>query len=282
MKIACSNQKTWSLFLVVFLLALAPRYAHGQDDQADLAKAAQNPLASMISVPLQNNTNFYVGPQKGTQNVFNIQPVLPFSLGANWNLVTRTIFPLVSLPEFTSGGQFVPPTPGPLSERINGLGDTLFTAFLSPKVSKLIWGVGPALALPTATDDLLASDKWSLGPSVVLLTMPGQWVIGTLVSNVWSFAGSGTDDVNSFTLQYFINYNMPGGSYFTTAPIITADWEADSGDKWTIPLGGGIGQVFRLGSQPVNFNVQAYYNVKKPEFGGSWQLRVQWQFLFPK
>jgi hypothetical protein len=278
-----SNQKAWALLLVVFLLVLAPSYSHGQDDQADLAKQAQNPLASMSSFPLQNNTNFYVGPQKGTQNVLNIQPVLPFSLGANWNLVTRTIFPIVSLPGFTSGGNFVPPTPGLLPERINGLGDTLFTAFLTPKVSKLIWGVGPALALPTATDDLLASDKWSLGPSVVLLTMPGHWVIGTLLSNIWSFAGSGTDDVNSFTLQYFINYNMPGGSYFTSQPIITANWGADSGDKWTIPFGGGLGKIFKLGGkQPVNFNIQAYYNVKRPEFGGRWQLRVKWVFLFPK
>jgi hypothetical protein len=113
--------------------------------------------------------------------------------------------------------------------------------------------------------------------------MPGHWVIGTLLSNIWSFAGSGDDDVNSFTLQYFINYNMPGGSYFTSQPIITANWEADSGDKWTIPFGGGLGKIFKLGGkQPVNFNIQAYYNVKRPEFGGRWQLRVQWQFLFPK
>ena len=126
------------------------------------------------------------------------------------------------------------------------------------------------------------TDKWGVGPSVVVLTMPGHWVVGSLVNNVWSFAGSGANDINLFTWQYFLNYNMPGGSYFTTAPIITANWEANSGDKWTIPFGGGIGQIFKLGSQPVNFNVQAYYNVKKPEFGGSWQLRVQWQFLFPK
>jgi hypothetical protein len=96
-------------------------------------------------------------------------------------------------------------------------------------------------------------------------------------------AGSGTDDVNSFTLQYFINYNMPGGSYFTSQPIITANWGADSGDKWTIPFGGGLGKIFKLGGkQPVNFNIQAYYNVKRPEFGGRWQLRLQWAFLFPK
>jgi len=266
-----SEKKTWVVFLLVFLFALGSRYSHGQSDE-DLAKASQNPVGDLISLPLQNNTNFYVGPEKGTQNVLNIQPVWPISISDNWNLITRTIFPVVSLPEFTAGG-----------DRTNGLADTVFTAFLSPKkASKLIWGVGPALLLPTATDDLLASDKWGVGPSIVVLTMPGHWVVGSLVNNVWSFAGSGANDVNLFTWQYFINYNMPGGSYFTTAPIITSNWEASSGDKWTIPFGGGIGQIFRIGKQPINFNVQAYYNVKKPEFGGSWQLRVQWQFLFPK
>ena len=265
-----SNQKAWSLILFVFLFALGSRNSHGQDD-SELAKQTQNPLASLISVPLQNNIDFYVGPEEGTRNLLNIQPIFPFSVGANWNLITRTIFPVISLPESTAGGQ-----------RTNGLGDTLFTAFLSPKVSKVTWGVGPAFSLPTATDDLLASDKWSLGPSVVLLTMPGPWVLGSLFSNVWSFAGSGASDVNSFTWQYFINYNFPGGSYFTSAPLITANWEADSGEKWTIPFGGGIGQVFKLGTQPINLSVTAYYNVKKPEFAGSWQLRVQWSFLFPK
>ena len=265
-----SNQKTWVVFLFVFLFALGSRYSHGQGD-AELAKKSQNPVSDLISVPLQNNTNFYAGPEEGTLNVLNIQPVVPLHINENWNLITRTIFPVISLPEFTAGG-----------DRTNGLGDTVFTAFLSPKVSKVVWGVGPALVLPTATDDLLASDKWSLGPSVVLLTMPGQWVVGSLFSNVWSFAGSGANDVNFFTWQYFINYNMPGGSYFTTAPIITSNWEADSGDKWTIPFGGGIGQIFRIGKQPINLNIQAYYNVKKPEFAGSWQLRLQWAFLFPK
>jgi hypothetical protein len=272
---SCAKKKAWVLFQVVFLLGLGSRYSHGQSD-SDLAKQAQNPIANLISLPFQNNTNFYAGPEEGTQNVLNIQPVLPFSVGANWNLVTRTIFPVTSLPESTAGGQ-----------RTNGLGNTLFTAFFSPKVSKVVWGVGPALSFP-ATNDSVGSEKWSLGPSLVLISIKGPWVIGSVFSNVWSFAGGSGDplveqpDVNFFTWQYFINFNFPGGSYVTTAPIITANWEADSGDKWTIPFGGGIGQVFKLGQQPINMSLQAYYNVKKPEFGGSWQLRFQWQFLFPK
>ena len=135
---------------------------------------------------------------------------------------------------------------------------------------------------PTATDDALGSDKWGAGASVVLLTMPGKWVVGSLFSNVWSFAGSGDQDVNLFTWQYFINYNLPKKWYLTSAPIITANWEADSDNTWTVPFGGGIGKIFNIGKQPLNGQISAYYNVEKPEFGPDWQLRVQLQFLFPK
>ena len=243
----------------------------GEADEAELAKAAQNPIGSLISVPFQNNMNFDVGPADRTQNILNIQPVLPFGIAKNWNLITRTILPVIS-------------QPAPGDERTNGLGDLNSTGWISPKApGKVIWGVGPSLIFPTATDDVLGSDKWSAGPSVVVLTMPGPWVIGGLASNVWSYAGDeDAADVNSFLAQYFINYNYPSGWYLTSAPIITANWEADSGEKWTIPFGGGIGQVFRIGMLPIHLNVQAYYNVKRPKFGGRWQVGVQWAFLFPK
>jgi hypothetical protein len=112
--------------------------------------------------------------------------------------------------------------------------------------------------------------------------MPGKWVIGSLFSNVWSFAGSGDQDVNLFTWQYFINYNLAGGWYLTSAPIITANWEASSGEKWTVPFGGGFGKLFKIGKLPVNGSAQAYYNVEKPTYGADWTLRLQLQFLFPK
>jgi hypothetical protein len=158
------------------------------------------------------------------------------------------------------------------------------TGFFSPKEpGKIIWGVGPALVFPTATDDVLGADKFSVGPSVVVLTMPGQWVIGGLVSNVWSVAGNDDrDDVNFFLGQYFINYNYPSGWYLTSAPIMTADWEADSGERWTVPLGGGIGKLFRIGRQPINANTQVFYNVVTPTNGAKWQWRFQVQLLFPK
>ena len=247
-------------------------YDHDGDvDQGDLAKAAQNPVGDLISLPFQNNMNFDVGPADRTQNVLNIQPVWPIALSKNWNFITRTIVPLIS-------------QPAPGNERTNGLGDINFTGFFSPKQpGKIIWGVGPTLVFPTATDDVTGTDKWSAGPSVVVLTMPGQWVIGALVSNVWSFAGDDERaDVNSFLMQYFVNYNLPDGWYLTSAPIITANWEAESGEQWTVPFGGGIGRVFRIGRQPINMQTQVFYNVETPTNGAKWQWRLQVQLLFPK
>jgi hypothetical protein len=238
-----------------------------------LAKQAQNPVADLISLPLQNNTNFGLGPDDRTQNILNVQPVWPIALNDDWNLITRTILPVVSQPL-------------PDGDRKNGLGDTSFTAFLSPSAaSNLTWGVGPVVLVPTSTDDALGNGEWGGGLSAVVLTMPGNWVVGSLFSNVWAPKGDAArNKVNLFTWQYFINYNIPDGDglYLVSAPIITADWEADSSDRWTVPFGGGVGKIFRIGQQPVNAQISAYYNVEKPDFGPDWQLRTQIQFLFPK
>ncbi len=151
----------------------------GENETDELARAAQNPVASMISLPFQNNTNFEFGPQEKTQNIMNIQPVWPFEMNEDWNLITRTIIPVISQPAFT-----------PDQDREFGLGDTVFTAFFSPKDSgEWIWGVGPALLLPTSTDDRLGAGEWGAGPSAVVLTIRGPWVVGSLFSNVWSFTG---------------------------------------------------------------------------------------------
>jgi hypothetical protein len=256
-----------------------------EQSQEDLAKQAQNPIANMISLPLQNNTNFNIGPDDQIQNILNIQPVIPVTINDNWNVITRTIIPIISQPDFFTGGE----------GRITGLGDITFSAFFSPAdAAKLTWGVGPIFLFPSATDgplggttedggESLGSDKWGAGLTVVGLTMPGNWVIGSLFSNVWSFAGSGEQDINLFTWQYFINYNLPKGWYLTSAPIIKANWEADSDDRWTIPFGGGVGKVFAIGKQPINAQLSAYYPVELPsDDDGVWQLRFQIQFLFPK
>jgi len=255
---------------------------------ADLAKQAQNPIASLISLPFQNNTNVNMGPFERNQNVLNIQPVIPVNLGAV-NLITRTIAPVIYRPDLMadSGGT-------------SGLGDINATFFFGPSApAPVTWAVGPAVYLPTATDDALGSSKWSAGPSVVALAMPGHWVIGALVSNVWSFAGDeNASDVNSFLFQPIMNYNLPNQWYITSVPIITANWNATDGNKWTVPVGGGFGKIFRIGSQAFNGSFQAFYNVEHPEIsigeppigglpiedasGAVWTFRFQLQLLFPR
>lgn len=250
----------------------APQEAATQGaDTSSLAKASQNPVGDLISLPFQNNLNFDVGPDDRTQNILNIQPVYPLKISSRFNLITRTILPVIS-------------QPAPGDDRTFGLGDVNFTGFISPRQpGKVIWGAGPALVFPTATDEVLGTEKWSAGPSVVVLTMPGFWVVGGLVSNVWSFAGdSDRSSVNSLLFQYFVNYNYPSGWYFTSAPIITANWEASSGNRWTVPFGGGAGKILKFGKQPVNINTQLFYNVETPPNGGKWQWRFQFQLMYPK
>jgi hypothetical protein len=157
------------------------------------------------------------------------------------------------------------------------------TFFLSPaKSEKFIWGLGPTLTFPTATDSMLGAGKYSAGPAAVALTMEGHWVIGALANNQWSYAGWGGKNVNALLVQPFINYNLPHGWYVVTAPVITADWEADSANRWTVPVGGGVGKIQRFGKLPINFQLQAFYNVVTPDNGADWQLRFQFQFMFPK
>ena len=259
------------------LLALGLTFAlsaQAQQDTAALAKAAQNPIASMISLPLQNNFNFNVGPNNGTQYILNIQPVYPVGLSEDWNLINRLILPLIDQPS---------PIAGQGSKF--GLGDIQYQAFFSPKkpARGWTWGAGPVLSLPTATDPILGTEKVSAGPGFVALRSDGPWLYGALVNNLWSFAGNGNrSSVNQMLIQWFVNYNLNDGWYLTTSPIITANWNSRSSDRWTVPLGGGIGKIHRFGQQPVNIQLQAFSYVEKPTGGPDWGLRFQVQLLFPK
>ena len=262
--------------LLTFALFRANAAESGNEQESkteELAKETQNPVANLISVPFQNNFNFGIGPNDATQWVLNVQPVIPITLNKDWNLITRTIMPIINQP-----------SPAPGIPSAFGLGDINPSVFLSPANSgKLIWGVGPTMTFPTATESLLGNGKWEAGPALVVLTMPGHWVIGALANNQWSFAGWGKNSVNSMLIQPFLNYNFPHGWYLTSSPIITANWLAASDDRWTVPIGGGVGKLFRLGKLPVNTQLSAYSNVVKPRQGGAdWQLRFQVQFLFPK
>jgi hypothetical protein len=262
------NKLVFAIFIVgTMVFTSANLSGQKKETDQDLVKQAQNPIANLISFPFQNNTNFNTGPDSNrTQNVLNIQPVIPLF---NGRLITRTIFPLVWQPDYTqdSGTNF-------------GLGDILFTAFYAPESKGLTWGVGPVISFPSGGTDF-GTGKWSAGVSAVALAMPGQWVVGALINNIWSFAGSeDRADVNFMTFQPFINYNFTG-FYFTFSPIVTANWEADSGNQWTVPLGLGLGKLVKFGKLPVNINASYYYNIVTPDFGPASQLRIQAAILLP-
>lgn len=257
--------------IVPAVLVATPSVVRAQDAGA-LAKQAQNPVAHMISVPFQSNFNFGVGPQDDLQYLLNIQPVVPFRISENWNLVTRTIIPVVYQPELAPG----------IGETW-GLGDIQASFFFSPaKPKSFIWGAGPVVVVDSAGKDITGTGRTSLGLSAVALTIRGPWVIGGLISNVVSVDDSKTrDDVNLLTVQPFVNYNLPGGWYLVTSPLINANWEADRDQRWTVPLGGGVGKVLHVGSQALNLSLQAFDHVEHPEGAAEWSARFQIQLLFP-
>ena len=241
------------------------------DSDADaLAKAAQNPLATLVTLPLQANFNNGVGPYDRTFFNLNVQPVIPFKR-EKWNIISRTIIPVNSVPQGEIDSTF-------------GIGDTSLSLFWSPaKASAVTWGVGPALSLPTASNpEVLGSGKFSLGPTGVIFFQTGKWTMGGVVSNVWSVAGdSDRQDVNFLVAQYFLNFNFGGGWAMGTAPILTANWEGESGNQWTIPWGLQVSKITRFGSQPVNLLLGYYYNSEHPEGAADSQVRIQVNFLFP-
>jgi len=263
-----------SSFLAV-LIASAATSAYADMSAEELAKIAQNPVGNLISLPFQNNTNLNFGPEKGTQNILNIQPVIPISVNDDWNIITRTILPVIWQPSL-----------GPDEGALSGLGDLQFTAFLSPaKPGEWIWGAGPILQAPTQSNAKLGNDNWGLGPSFVVLHLDkgSPWVYGVLVNNVWSLTSNKQGGSYSNGLfQPFVNYNFEGGTYLTSAPIATVNWKAEGSQQWTVPIGGGVGKIFHIGKLPVNTQISAYYNVVKPDFGANWQIRAQVQLMFPK
>ncbi len=240
----------------------------------ELAKIAQNPVGNLISVPFQENLYLNTGPEKSNQNVLNIQPVIPISISDEWNIITRTIVPIISLPAFTPDGS-----------RTNGIGDVQMSAFLSPaKPGNWIWGVGPIVQLPTHSNSLLGNDHTGLGPTFVVLHLEhgSPWVYGALMNNIWSAGGGSDSTYNNGLVQPFVNYNFHGGTYLTSAPIMTVDWKAPGSQQWTVPMGGGVGKIFKLGKLPVNSQLSAYYNVVRPDYVGNWAIRLQIQLMFPK
>jgi hypothetical protein len=272
--------------LTLGALGLSPcLFAGSAQAQGDLAAATANPIASMISIPFESSWDF--GADNGTAYIMNIQPVVPVRVG-DWNLISRPIIPIIDVGGTTTGltGAPIDPTDAGLASisGATGLGDINYSLFFSPANSgPLIWGVGPSVTAPTATDPLLGTEKWSAGPTAIALVQPGPWTIGMLARQIWSFAGaSDRSNVNQTVLQPFVNYKLSDGWYLSSSPVMAANWEAKKSNRWTVPLGGGVGRVFKLGQQPVNMRVEAYNNVEIPQGGPDWVTKFTFQLLFPQ
>jgi len=261
------KSKTYLFVLTLFLFVLVIT-SFAQDKEEDLSQQAANPVANLISLPFQNNANYGYGPFDRTTNILNIQPVVPLADG---KIVTRTIFPIVWIPDYASES-------GSYS---SGLSDITFTAFFVPESKNIIWGLGPVFDIPTGGEKR-GSQKWNLGPSFLVLVQPDEWTFGILANNVWSFAGkSEVPDVNRGLINLFIVRQLGEGWYVNSAPIITVDWKAQSGQQWVVPLGLGAGKLLFVGKLPLNIQAGYYYNVVKPDFGPESQLRIQAQILLP-
>lgn len=245
-----------------------------------IIKTSQNPVGNISIVPFQNNFNYGVGPYTRLQYNLNVQPVFPIMLSSKMNLITRTIVPVLNQPSPESPA--VCASPGGCPSTF-GLSDVQEQLFFAPKTKpgELIWAVGPIFQFPTATPNTLGSGKWSAGPDAVALVMPGSWVLGALVTQLWSFAGlPDRPSVNSFLVQPFVNYNLKGGWAVTSAPIMTSNASLP-GTKWTVPLGGGVSKTFKDDGQLMQLALLYYTNVVRPLTAPQTTLRISWSLLWP-
>lgn len=256
--------------------ATSPGGDAGADDAkakaAALAKATLNPIASLISVPVQNNFDWGAGPDdQGFQYKVTVQPVIPISLSEDWNVISRTIVPYVYQENYV----------GTSSQ--SGLADTVQSFFFSPVKpgpGGWIWGAGPVLQIPTATDDLLGEEKWGAGPTAVVLKQQGHWTYGALFNHIWSFAGEDNRaDVSRTFLQPFVSYTTKTFTSFGLNTESAYDWERS---QWTVPMNVFVQQLLKVGSQPISLQVGGRYYAEGPSGAPEWGLRFQVSFLFPK
>jgi len=245
-----------------------------------IIKTSQNPVGNITVFPFQNNFNYGYGPYTRLQYNLNVQPVFPIMLSKDWTLVARTIIPVVNQPSSASPTVCASPYGCPSTFGLSNVQEQLF---FGPKTQpgQLIWAVGPIFQFPTATPSTLGTGKWAAGPDAVALVMPGKWVMGALVTQLWSFAGpSNATAVNSFLVQPFINYNLKGGWALSTAPLMTANCVLP-GTKWTVPVGGGVAKTFNDAGQLMQLTVLYYSDVVRPLAAPQTTLRVTWSLLWP-
>lgn len=240
------------------------------EDAAELAKKLQNPVASLISVPIQNNWDFGIGPADAMRYTANVQPVIPFSLNKDWKLITRTIVPVIYAESPVKGG-----------DSTYGLGDITQSFFFSPKepVGGWILAAGPVLLWPSATDSALGSGKWGAGPTALALQQKNGWTYGVLANHIWSYAGWGDNEVNATFVQPFVSFTTKTFTTFGINTESTYDWD---NSQWTVPLNAQVSQLLKIGRQPVQFSLGARYYAEKPDGGPQWGLRFSVTFLFPK
>src|SRR5688572_7424664 len=242
------------------------------EDMGELAKKLNNPAASLISVPLQSNFDFGGGPNDdGFQYKLNVQPVIPFGLNEDWKIISRTIVPYIYQEDRIGTGTQ------------SGLGDSTVTLWLSPENDKAgapIWGFGPIVQFPTATDDLLGTEKWGAGPSAIFLRQAHGWTMGFLANHLWSFAGEGRrEDVSASFLQPFLTYQTKTHTTFGMNSEYTYDWEVDHS---MVPLNFFVTQLVKIGKMPVSFQLGGRYYADKPDEGPDWGLRFAITLVFPK
>ena len=254
-------------------LATASADAWAQKSEEEIALAAQNPVAAMVSVPFQYNYDQNIGPQEGGHKHYvNVQPVIPFSLNEDWNLISRTIMPLVWEQDIF---------PGAGSQ--SGVGDITQSLFFSPKLPTaggVIWGVGPVFLLPVASDDLLGGDKWGLGPTAVFLKQEHGWTVGALMNHIWSVAGSGNGDINNSYLQPFLTYTTKNHTSYSVNTESTYNWETD---QWSVPIDLMVSQLVKVEEQRLQLQAGVRYWASSPDSGPhGWGGRLTLTLLFPK
>ncbi len=244
-------------------------------DAESVAKQLANPIANLVSIPLQFNWEQGVGVNDDLRTVINFQPVVPFTLNEDWNVIGRMILPYISQPSLIPG-----------ASATSGTGDMLLSLFLSPtKPGVAIWGFGPVVALPMTTDPFLGTGKWSAGPTAVVLKQSGQWTYGGLINHLWSFADTGDiarNDVDQTYLQPFLAYTTKTAVTYNISSESTANWEAVSGEEWTVPINLSVSKVTKLGPFPFSFSAGAGVFVETPEGGPEWKLRFTATLILPR